>query len=169
MTSVFKSSLKGSLLALLVLPALHVCSQAVSTRYSKDKTVIAHGQSIFQQKCSPCHNFKQQGIGPNLSGITSVMPARWLSDFIHNSQLLVKKGDKRAVAVFNKYKVPMPPNPDLDAADMNALLSFIDTHKKSPADLAKLDKTAAGLGPVKVDPIPVKIPKSNISLSGIRK
>ncbi|MBM6689457.1 cytochrome C, partial [Collinsella tanakaei] len=84
--------------------------------------------------------------GPSLAGITAVMPAKWISDFIHDSQLMVKKGDKRAVALFNKYKVPMPTNTDLDAAEMNALLSFMDTHKQSPADLAKADKTAAGLG-----------------------
>jgi glucose/arabinose dehydrogenase/mono/diheme cytochrome c family protein len=161
---VSKSFIKGGLLSILVFQMLSTFSQAVSARYSKDKSVIAHGQSIFQQKCAVCHNFKQQGIGPNLTGITSLMPAKWISDFIHNSQEMVKKGDKRAVAVFNKYKVPMPPNSDLDASDMNALLSFIDTHKQSPADLAKADKTTAGLGPVKVDPIQPKIMKSNLVL-----
>jgi len=161
---VFKSFVKYGLLAMLVFHFLSAFPQAVSLTYSKDKTVIAHGQSIFQQKCAACHNFKQQGIGPNLSGITSAMPAKWISDFIHNSQQLVKKGDKRAVAIFNKYKVPMPSNADLDATDMNALLSFIDTHKKSLADQARLDKTAVGLGPVKVDPLPARIIKSNLVL-----
>jgi glucose/arabinose dehydrogenase/cytochrome c551/c552 len=161
---VLKSFLNIGLFGLLFLQMPGAFTQTVSARYSKDKTVIAHGQSVFQQKCAACHNFKQQGIGPNLSGITDAMPAAWISDFIHNSQLLVKKGDKRAVAVFNKYKVPMPSNPDIDAADMNALLSFIDTHKKSTADLAKLDKTAAGLGPVKADPVPAKIPKGGLAL-----
>jgi cytochrome c551/c552 len=161
---VFKSFIKYAVPAILVFPMLQAFPQAVSSKYSKDKTVIAHGQSIFQQKCAACHNFKQQGIGPNLSGITSVMPSKWISDFVHNSQQMVKNGDKRAVAVFNKFKVPMPSNPDLDAADMNALLSFIDTHKQSSADLAKLDKTAVGLGPVKTDPVPAKITKSNLVL-----
>jgi glucose/arabinose dehydrogenase/cytochrome c551/c552 len=161
---VLKSFLNIGIFGLLFLQMPGAFTQTVSARYSKDKTVIAHGQSVFQQKCAACHNFKQQGIGPNLSGITDAMPAAWISDFINNSQLLVKKGDKRAVAVFNKYKVPMPSNPDIDAADMNALLSFIDTHKKSTADLAKLDKTAAGLGPVKVDPVPAKIPKGGLAL-----
>ncbi|MHA4846033.1 PQQ-dependent sugar dehydrogenase [Flavitalea antarctica] len=160
----FKSSLIIGLLSILIFQSTGALGQAISTSYSKDKTVIANGQSIFQQKCSACHNFKQQGIGPNLSGITGIMPAKWISEFIHNSQLMVKNGDKRAVAVFNKYKVPMPPNPDLDAKEMNALLSFINTHKPSSADLARLDKTAAGLGPVKTDPVPTKIPKSGLSL-----
>src|SRR5918993_163171 len=96
--AVSKFLIKAGLLSILAFQVLCAFPQAKSSRYSKDKSVIAHGQSIFQQKCAACHNFKQQGIGPNLTGITSVMPAKWISDFILNSQQLVKKGDKRAVA-----------------------------------------------------------------------
>ncbi|RYZ33564.1 MAG: c-type cytochrome [Sphingobacteriales bacterium] len=154
---------RSGMAALLALSVLSASSQGVSIKYSADKQVIAQGQTLFQQKCSACHNFKQQGIGPNLSGITTLMPSAWISSFIHNSQQLVKSGDKRAVALFKKYKVPMPPT-ELNAAEMTALLSFIHTHKNTPADLARADKTAAGLGSPKTDPLPTKIAKSDLTL-----
>ena len=57
----------------------------------------------------------------------------------------------------------MPPT-ELNAAEMTALLSFIHTHKNTPADLARADKTAAGLGSPKTDPLPTKIAKSDLTL-----
>jgi glucose/arabinose dehydrogenase/cytochrome c551/c552 len=138
---------------------LVVNAQYSGTEYSNKKETIAKGQTLFQQKCAACHNFKQQGIGPNLTGITTEVPAPWLQKFIRNSQELVKSGDKRAVSLFKKYKVPMPPNMDLNNQDMDAVLSFINTYKK-----AKPDNTAIGLGPVLNDPIPAKIAKSNLTL-----
>jgi mono/diheme cytochrome c family protein len=149
---------------LLVYCNFYAAAQSGNSAYPADKQTINKGQNLFQQRCASCHNFKQQGIGPNLTGITTQVSSLWLSKFISNSQELVKAGDKRAVAVFNKYRVPMPANPDLTQDQIRSLLSFINIHKPTNAANAAADKTAASLGPAKVNPIPAKIKKSNLVL-----
>src|SRR5688572_30771247 len=109
---------------LLIITSVTASAQTGAVSYALDKATISKGQNLFQVRCASCHNFKQQGIGPNLTGVTAQTSPQYLQKFIRNSQELVKAGDKRAVAVFNKYKVPMPPNPDLSNDDIHALLSF---------------------------------------------
>ena len=155
--------LKCSLILVVILNSMCVRSQSTVVGYLSDKETITKGQALFQQRCASCHNFKQQGIGPNLSGVTKLASRDWLVKFITNSQQLVKSGDKRAVAVFNQFKVPMPSNPDFTSQEMTALLSFINTYKSTTSNTA-VDKTALGLGPAKVNPVPAKIPRSNLVL-----
>lgn len=152
-----------SLTASFLLFSVSVFSQSNPAAYSSDKKVIASGQAIFQQKCAACHNFKQQGIGPNLSGVTTLVSAQWLTGFITNSQEMVKNGDKRAVNVFKKFKVPMPAFADIATSDMRALLSYLHT-QKAAAGASTVDKTAVGLGPVIENPVPVKIAKAGLTL-----
>jgi cytochrome c551/c552 len=154
-------SLRYRLFFTLIISPFFIKAQSTAAVYAVDKTTITKGQSIFQLRCATCHSFKQRGIGPSLSGVTTQASHTWLAKFITNSQALVKAGDKRAVAVFNQYKVPMPPNPDLTKEDMHALLSFINTHKTVAG---KVDKTAAALGPPKLNPVPAKIRMTNLAL-----
>lgn len=139
-------------------------AQTFNASYKSDQKTLAAGQSLFQQKCAACHSFKQQGIGPNLAGLTSLVSSQWLTGFISNSQEMVKNGDKRAVEVFKKFKVPMPSFADIDANEMTALLSYLHTQKKSAADKSLVDKTAVGLGPVLENPVPLKIAKAGLTL-----
>ncbi len=52
--------------------------------------------------------FRQDGIGPQLGGLTTFVSADWLKHFITNPQKVIESGDKRARRLFNKYKVVMP-------------------------------------------------------------
>src|SRR5687768_11039031 len=54
-----------------------------------DSVTIAKGQLAFSQNCSACHNFRQDGIGPQLGGITRTVPSEWIKDFIKNPKGLV--------------------------------------------------------------------------------
>ncbi len=146
----------------LLLVSFDCFAQTGNVSYALDKATITKGQNLFQVKCANCHNFKQQAIGPNLTGITSQVSPQYLQKFIRNSQELIKAGDKRAVAVFNRFKVPMPPNPDLTNDDLHALLSFIHTQKAQPQTV---DKSTAGLGQPKDNPIPAIIKKSDLVIN----
>jgi glucose/arabinose dehydrogenase/mono/diheme cytochrome c family protein len=137
-----------------------VIAQKSINRYSGNTAVITRGEALFQRNCSDCHNFRQRAIGPDLSGVTADAPYTYLSKFITNSQALVKAGDKRAVAIFTEYKVPMPSHPQLTPTDINALLSYINTHKKK----AEIYVNTEALGTPIKDPIPTKIAKAGLTL-----
>src|SRR3954465_7967270 len=95
---------------------------------SNDPAVIAKGEAIFNQQCSGCHNFRQDEIGPQLSGITNQQSPHWIRSFINNPQEVINSGDKEAVALYNKYKVTMPSFASLKEDELNGLLAFLNTH-----------------------------------------
>jgi mono/diheme cytochrome c family protein len=47
-----------------------------------DTVAIQKGQAIFSQQCAACHNFRQDGIGPQLGGITATVSSEWIENFI---------------------------------------------------------------------------------------
>jgi len=155
---------KFSILSILLCTTAPGFAQQHKQLYATDKAVIVAGQNLFQKRCASCHNFKQQGIGPDLSGVTAKRSAQWLTRFIHSPQDLAKTGDKEAVALFAKYKVPMPSNPDLDSNEMKGLLAYLNTHANVAVKPGK-DSTALAFGAPLADPIPPKIQQSNLSLS----
>jgi cytochrome c2/ribosomal protein L24E len=98
---------------------------------SSDTASIARGETSFNKNCRGCHNFKQDGIGPQLSGITTVAKAGWLMRFIKNSQQLIAAGDTAAMASFTKYKkAVMPSFEKLPDDELQSILSFLQLHNK---------------------------------------
>src|SRR5262245_6529832 len=69
-----------------------------------DSATIAAGEATFTQYCSGCHNFRQDGIGPQLGGLTTEVHANWIQHFIKNPQVVISSGDKRAKELFSRYK-----------------------------------------------------------------
>lgn len=102
--------------------------------YSTDTVVINNGRLLFEQNCASCHSFTANGIGPNLSGVTSVARAEWLTRFIKNPEELLKSGDTRAQSLQQQYKSIMPPFAHLQERELKSILAFIHQHKKSAAD-----------------------------------
>lgn len=115
---------------------------------------VIKGEAIFNQYCSGCHNFKQNGIGPQLSGITKEEPASWIFSFIKNPQSLIQSGDKHAAALYNQYKTTMPSFTVLKDSDINNIIAFLNTHHEQK--LKEQDDKAIK------DPIPEKIKTSNL-------
>jgi mono/diheme cytochrome c family protein len=144
----------------MVLSGINSYAQKSIKTYSVDKQVIDKGDVLFQKNCTECHNFRQRGIGPDLAGVTDDATYAYLSKFIINSQAVIKSGSKRATALFTEYKVPMPAHPQFTPADIKALLSFINTHKK----VAEVVQNTADLGKKITDPIPTKIAKAGLTL-----
>lgn len=127
---------------------------------SKDPAIIADGEKMFNTNCEGCHNFRQDGIGPQLSGITTQVSTDWLINFIKDPQKIISSGDVHAKALYTKYKTAMPSFGNLKDEDIKHILAFLNTHADS-SQVVKDD------GNNIKDPMPAKIQKSNL-VAGLR-
>lgn len=121
-----------------------------------DSAMIAKGEGVFNQYCIGCHNFRQDGIGPQLGGLTMKVSAEWIRQFIQDPQKVIDSKDERANQLYKKYKVIMPAFTALTNNDLNAIVAFLNTQKMP--DL-KVDKESAK---AIANPIPEAIPNSNM-------
>ncbi|MFD2725429.1 PQQ-dependent sugar dehydrogenase [Hyunsoonleella rubra] len=94
---------------------------------------IQNGKLIFEQKCSHCHNFKKDAIGPNLSGITKEVSEAWIKEFIKNPFKMISQKDPRAKALHQKYKTFMPEFSYLSEKEFDELLSYMNSYLKKEA------------------------------------
>lgn len=122
---------------------------------AKDSISIAAGQQVFNQYCSGCHNFRQDGIGPQLSSITKDVSREWLTSFIKEPQHMIASGDERAKNLYAKYKVMMPSFTTLKEEEIMHIIAFLNAHKEV-VQVSKDDSLA------EKDPIPSKIPLSGM-------
>src|SRR5688572_33485590 len=83
-----------------------------------DTASIRKGQAIFFQQCAACHNFRQDGIGPQLGGLTATASPEWIERFIRDPKLMIESGDERAHQIFEKYKTIMPSFPSLSDEEL---------------------------------------------------
>jgi mono/diheme cytochrome c family protein len=97
---------------------------------STDPETIAKGEKSFVTKCSGCHNFLLDGIGPQLGGITKDQPLDWIKKFITNPKKVIESGDTTAQKLFKQYKTLMPSFDYLSTAEIDTLLAYIHTKKK---------------------------------------
>lgn len=129
--------------------------------YATDAKIIARGQQVFENNCTACHNFLQKGIGPELSHVTSDVPAEWLKKMIRNAPAMIKNGDSRAAMLFDEYKQAMPAFPSLSEADLDAVMAFIRSKRK--IESTSISNNA--LGTPLQNPVPQKIAKSGLRLT----
>ena len=99
---------------------------------SSDASQILKGRTLFEKQCSTCHNFNEDAIGPNLSGLTRQIETLWIREFIKNPAKAIEEKDPRAVQLLAKYKSQMPGFPDLADQDIDALLSYMHTFETLP-------------------------------------
>jgi glucose/arabinose dehydrogenase/cytochrome c2 len=123
---------------------------------SKDSLTIAKGKASFTLNCSGCHNFRQDGIGPALGGITDSVSADWIHRYISDPKKMIESGDGRAQQLIKKYKVTMPSFPSLTAGEIDGIIAYVNTHKKPETRKAKTN------GREIADPIPDTISTSNL-------
>lgn len=126
-----------------------------------DKQVLTKGQNLFQNNCSPCHNFLQKSIGPDLSAVTQEVSPEWIRKFIRNAPAMIRSGDARATQLFAEYKQAMPAFTSLSEADIQAIVSFIHSNQRQ----ASAASENPDLGTPLLDPIPDKIASSGFRLS----
>lgn len=119
-----------------------------------DSVSIAKGAALFQSNCSGCHTFKQDGIGPNLSGVTLSDSLHWLQTFIRSPKTLADSGDPHVKDMLSNYHTLMPSFSSLKEEEINQLISFLNTEKTRSKEL--FDPLAIR------DPVPEKIPASDV-------
>lgn len=102
---------------------------------------VEEGKSIFLSRCAACHNVNKQLTGPALAGVHERRSIEWIVNFVNSSQAMVKKGDKDAVALFEKFnKVPMPDHPDLTADHIKSIVEYIKSESKEVVAETPLNK-----------------------------
>jgi glucose/arabinose dehydrogenase/mono/diheme cytochrome c family protein len=147
------------LMALLSLVCFSRCNSGGaggSSSIATDSASIAAGETSFTKNCSGCHNFKQDGIGPQLSGVTGTLSPDWLLHFIKNSQQLIASGDASANQLFTRYKKSvMPPFESLQDAEVKQLIAYMHAQK---AIVSQAKKKNDGIS----NPIPGPIGLSNL-------
>ncbi|MEX1240233.1 MAG: PQQ-dependent sugar dehydrogenase [Cyclobacteriaceae bacterium] len=121
-----------------------------------DSVTIAKGQLAFSQNCSACHNFRQDGIGPQLGGITRTVSSGWIKDFIKNPKGLVEAGDERSSKLFAHYKTLMPCFGHYSENELNEIVAYL--HTQNAPDTV----TARGAAAALADPIPLPIQQSDL-------
>lgn len=137
-------------------------NQAKSTNkkkvYQTGEMYIQRGMELFNLHCASCHNFSENLIGPNLTGVTSEVDKKWLVNFISNAPEMIESGDERSIMLYEKYKQYMPAFGMLTDENMEDILSFI--HKFSQGEKRNKNNRKGGL----INPIPQKIPFSDLTI-----
>jgi glucose/arabinose dehydrogenase/mono/diheme cytochrome c family protein len=137
------------------------CNPGTSSEHQEiltDSLSITKGQTIFNQNCIACHAIDQDGIGPALGGVTAVASPDWLRKFIRDPKAMIDSGDERSLKLFNKYKTVMPSFAYYTDDDIEGVMAFLHTHKKtSPENVVSVtDKQPLA------NPIPQGIPMSSV-------
>jgi len=85
-------------------------------------------EDLFAAKCSMCHDFKEDKIGPALAGVYG----RWgndktkLKSFVRNSQQYIASGDPYAVALYKKWnESAMPSFTGLSEEELDLLIEYL--------------------------------------------
>lgn len=107
----------------------------------------AKGEATFKSAgCTSCHKIDTRMTGPALGPvISSDTDDKWLASWIHDSQALVKAGDKKAVDIFNQFgQTPMPAFPQLSDGDVSDILAYVRADWKKIQEDQKKAGPAAG-------------------------
>lgn len=121
-----------------------------------DSLTLGKGKTIFLQNCSACHDFRQDGIGPQLGGVTSEVSAEWLQNFIKDPKTIIESGDERAKVQYENYNTYMPSFAHLGDENIDAVIAYMHTM------IAPLQKFTETDIPELEHPISERIPLSDI-------
>ena len=137
-----------------------ICFTACNTKneYSDiptDSVTVAKGHAAFTQNCSSCHNFRQDGIGPQLGGVTRTVSTEWLRNFIRNPKGVVESGDDRGEKLLARYKTMMPSFAHYTDEDLTQIIAYLHT-QKAP------ETSASASGEELKDPLPAPIQPSDL-------
>lgn len=114
---------------LLVLVALFVSGSASAQQDAEE------GKVIFKSRCASCHAVKRRLVGPALENVYDRRDNKWIIDFIHSSQTMIRKGDSEAVALFEEYNnAIMPDHIDLSETQINNILAYIKQQSEKTGD-----------------------------------
>jgi glucose/arabinose dehydrogenase/mono/diheme cytochrome c family protein len=122
----------------------------------EDSATVAKGQQAFSQNCSACHNFRQDGIGPQLGGITQTVSADWLRKFIKDPKAVVESGDDRGEKLLARYKTMMPSFSHYTDEELTEIIAYLHTQKAPRVSASQTGAEAIA------DPLPGPIESSDL-------
>ena len=89
---------------------------------------LEQGEYLFGSRCSACHTIGQgDKMGPDLAGVTARRDRAWLSRYVLQPDKLLAEGDPIATALSKKYGSARMPNVNLGAADVEAVLKYLES------------------------------------------
>jgi cytochrome c551/c552 len=95
---------------------------------------VPEGKTIFMSRCAACHNVNKKLVGPALVGVDERHDLSWIVKFVQSSQTVIKGGDPKAIALFEKFnKVTMPDHPDLTSENIKNVVEYIKSESKTAA------------------------------------
>jgi len=133
------------ILAVLAVALSTSCKQrsgADTSGIATDEKSIELGRQLFTSDCSACHNFRSNGIGPHLGGVTESVEVDYIKSFIKDSKAVIESGNERADLLFTRFNgAVMPPFAHYSDADLANLLAFMHTQKAPERKEEVLDGT----------------------------
>ncbi|HEX8060945.1 MAG TPA: cytochrome c, partial [Cyclobacteriaceae bacterium] len=114
------------------------------------------GQTLFEQNCNSCHNFRANSIGPQLGGVTEAVNEDWIKNFIKDPKSMIDNADERAGMMFGRFNTYMPGFSHLPDEDLDAIVAYLKTKPAPPKKEFKADGTELK------DPIPTRIAMSDL-------
>jgi mono/diheme cytochrome c family protein len=95
-----------------------------------DVALAEEGKSIFEGKCSACHQLSDQKVvGPGMAGVTEKRKPEWIMNMIINPEEMTKK-DPTAKKLLAEHLTQMT-NQNITEADARALLEFLRENDKN--------------------------------------
>jgi mono/diheme cytochrome c family protein len=89
-----------------------------------DQALAAEGKTIFEGKCSACHQLSAEKIvGPGLAGVTEKRKPEWIMNMVINPEEMTKK-DPTAKKLLAEHLIQMT-NQNINEADARAILEFL--------------------------------------------
>ena len=87
----------------------------------------AKGKTIYESKCTACHDIKDRRVGPALGPqLTSETDDKWLVKWVQNNQALIASKDPKALKIYNEFQQSnMTVFADLSDADVNNVLTYV--------------------------------------------
>ncbi len=86
---------------------------------------INTGETLFRTRCSSCHKFGKDGIGPDLYSVVKNRDRNWLIRWLKEPDKMLAEKDLLAMSLYTKYKISMP-NLRLTDTDVEALIVFLE-------------------------------------------
>lgn len=137
-----------------IVVACNLCQLSFSqTKYSLDSKSIQIGKELFDVQCAACHNFTQNGIGPELSQTLKKREKNWLISYFKNPQKTMA-----AEPNFDNRVIAMPAFAHIKKNEVEYILAYINSRQSKPDPKRALSPD--GL----INPISEPIKKSELTL-----
>lgn len=87
-----------------------------------DQAMVSEGLSIFESKCSACHQIDERYVGPAIKGVTQRRNPVWIMNMVINPVEMTQK-DPVAKKLLAEYLTQMV-NQNITESDARALLEY---------------------------------------------